>query len=100
LSKCKGEFTGKVKKPEDIPANPDKTYKRKFKGFGDWLGTGRLSNRFRKYRPFREAREFVRKIELKNGNEWNKYCKAQIPHKGTKPRDLPSTPALNDRRDR
>jgi hypothetical protein len=28
-------------KPEDIPSNPDKTYKQEgWKGFGDWLGTG------------------------------------------------------------
>jgi hypothetical protein len=36
LEYCKSE-----QKPEDIPSNPDKTYKQNgWKGYGDWLGTG------------------------------------------------------------
>ncbi|MCK5536604.1 MAG: hypothetical protein KAI79_07240, partial [Bacteroidales bacterium] len=41
-----------------------------------------------KWRPFEEAREFVRSLRLENGNEWKLYCKKQ----NSKPRDIPSTP--------
>ena len=32
------------KKPPDIPANPARTYKKDWKGIGDWLGTGNIAN--------------------------------------------------------
>src|SRR5207249_4293223 len=47
-------------KPEDIPSNPDKTYGAEFKGMGDWLGTRTIATHKRRYRPFAEARDFVR----------------------------------------
>jgi hypothetical protein len=30
------------KKPQDIPANPARQYRKEWKGLGDWLGTGRV----------------------------------------------------------
>ena len=36
---------------------------------------------------FYEAREFVRKLRLKNRDEWRKYCKS-----GNKPKNIPSNP--------
>jgi len=41
-----------------------------------------------KWRPFEEAREFVRSLGLENGNEWKEYCKKNK----LKPIDIPSTP--------
>jgi len=32
------------KKPRDVPANPRNAYKKEFKGWGDWLGTGRIAS--------------------------------------------------------
>ena len=40
----------------------------------------------KKYRPFKEARKFVRSLDLKKENEWNVYCKS-----GKKPADIPLT---------
>jgi hypothetical protein len=40
----------------------------------DWLGAGR---RIGNWRPFNEARVFVRSLELKNGGEWNAYCRSK-----------------------
>ena len=72
------------KKPNNIPADPWKTYKNQgWIEVGDWLGSGRT----RHYRPFTEAREFVRKLNLKNHKEWEEYCKL-----GNKPDDIPSYP--------
>ena len=74
-------------KPDDIPQKPERTYKKEWKGYGDWLGNGTVATQNRVYRPFKEAREFVRKLGLKNANEWYGYCKS-----GNKPDDIPSAP--------
>ena len=58
---------------------------------GDWLGTGRT----RQFRPYKEAREFVRKLGLKNTNEWIKYCKS-----GKKPKDIPWDPSKAYKKER
>ena len=42
----------------------------------------------RNWRPFEEARKFVRSLDLKKENEWRVYCKS-----GKKPADIPATPA-------
>jgi hypothetical protein len=55
-------------KPGDIPTNPHRAYKHDgWISWGDWLGTGAVANTGREYRPFAEAREFVRSIGLKSG---------------------------------
>ncbi|OWK37390.1 DEAD/DEAH box helicase [Fimbriiglobus ruber] len=40
-----------------------------------------------KYRPFAEARAFVRSLGLKSQREWSDYCKS-----GRRPVDIPTTP--------
>jgi hypothetical protein len=74
-------------KPEYVPSHPNGTYKKEFKGYGDFLGTGNISPKDKAYRSFKEAREFVRALKLKNNKEWVAYCKS-----GNKPDDIPSTP--------
>ena len=54
---------------------------------GDWLGTGRIADRLREFRPFKKAREFVRRLGLKSRAEWSDYCKS-----GKKPADIPANP--------
>jgi superfamily II DNA or RNA helicase len=79
--------------PKDIPANPDNTYSdRGWQGIGDWLGTGRIADRLKKYRSFRDARAFVQKLKLKNAAEWFAYSHGQIPRLGSLPEDIPATP--------
>ena len=79
------EWAKSDQRPPDIPTNPQRTYKDKgWNKFGDWLGTGILATKDRKYRPFKEAREFVRGLGLKNTDEWNKWvrsseCPSDIP---------------------
>ena len=58
-------------KPDNIPTKPDRTYKDQgWNGYGDWLGTGTIAPFNRVYRPFQEARDFVRQFQLKNHQEW------------------------------
>jgi len=90
---CKGKIPKKGKLPEDIPANPSGTYKNKgWKGMGDWLGTGYVSPRLRKYRPFVKARAFARSLQLKNQSEWAAYCKGFLTQKRCLPIDIPASP--------
>jgi hypothetical protein len=81
------EYCKSGKKPDDIPTDPSRTYKNNFKGNGDWLGTGTVAPKDRVYRPFKEAREFVRSLGLKNYIEWGELVKS-----GNIPNDIPRAP--------
>lgn len=73
-------------KPNDIPTNPNRTYKDEgWKDFGDWLGTGAIATRSKEYKSFLDARKFVHSLQLKSGSEWREYCKL-----GKKPSDIPA----------
>ena len=61
------------KKPDDIPSNPQLSYKKHWKGWGDWLGTGTIAKQLRTYRSFDDARTFARTLNLKSQNEWNEF---------------------------
>ena len=73
--------------PKDIPSNPNQVYKKEWKNMGDWLGTGNISDRYKVFRPYKDAREFVRALNLKGRKGWIEYCES-----GNKPDDIPTTP--------
>ena len=77
------------KRPSDIPSHPDIFYAEEWKGMGDWTGTNTFGTRYRKLRSFKDAREYVRKLELKSQAEWTAWKK-----KGNKPDDIPASPNL------
>ena len=82
------DFTKGGHLPSDIPACPNRTYKDNgWINWGDWLGTGAISSRLRKYRPFKKAREYARDLSLKNVEEWYNFCKS-----GLLPPDIPASP--------
>ena len=75
-------------KPDDIPANPPQIYKNQgWVGWGDWCGTGTIASFNRTYRPFKEARTFVRSLALKSKTEWAEWFKSNA-----KPDDIPADP--------
>ena len=91
---CRGQLPEKGKRPSDIPFKPERTYSGNgWIGYGDWVGTGAIANFNRTYRPFEEARAFVHALELKSTDEWNRYCRGQMPEKGMRPPDIPTTPS-------
>ena len=90
---CKGELSGKGKKPVDIPAAPWHIYQGKgWISWGDWLGTGYVAPPMRRYSAFRRARAFVRRLALRSQQEWLEYCQGRIPGKGRRPADIPVRP--------
>lgn len=73
------EYAKSDKRPADIPSSPPHVYKSQWKGWKDWVGT--------QWRPFGEARKFVRGLGLRNQQEWREYIKS-----GEKPDDIPAYP--------
>ena len=66
------------KKPSDIPSNPQLNYKKEWVSWGDFLGTGNISNVDKMYIPFKEARRFAIKLDSKvvmNGSSLQKKIK-------------------------
>ena len=90
---CEGQMARLGRLPEDIPTKPFRTYANKgWAGMGDWLGTGRIADRLKVYRPFREARAFAGKLKLKNFSEWVAFTKGYMPRLGKLPLDIPAYP--------
>jgi len=80
-------FCKERKLPDNIPRNPDYVYKKNWKSWGNWLGTGRISPADRNFRPFQKARMFIHSLKLKNKQEWNSYSKSE-----SRPIDIPANP--------
>ncbi len=96
LAFCKGEIAGKPSLPSDIPFNVVRYYKhRGWKGMGDWLGTGNISNREKRFRPFIRARSFARSLGLKSLKDWQGYRAGRLRGLPAIPDDIPSNPAHN-----
>ena len=81
------EWCKSGEKPNDIPANPPRTYKQQWESWGHWLGTGRLADQYKVYRTFEDARKYVHGLKLKNIDQWKNWCKS-----GQKPDDIPARP--------
>lgn len=67
-------------RPRNIPSNPDRIYKKQWKGWADWLGTAPM--------PFLEARDFARSLGIYRRDEWVSYIKEH-----GLPRGIPKSPS-------
>jgi len=73
------------KLPKDIPVVPRVVYKNKgWKSMGNFLGTGRVSSNLRKYRSFKKAKIYAKKLNIKSHNDWIQHSKL-----GKLPKDIP-----------
>lgn len=76
-------------RPANIPSNPNVCYCGEgWTGYGDFLGTGQIAYHRLKKRPFVEAREFARSLNLKNMKVWNAWAESEA-----RPADIPASPA-------
>ena len=88
--KVVGEWYGlKENRPSNIPSQPKNTYRDLgWSGWGDFLGIEGYKPKDEDWLPFNEARSFVRKLGLKNINEWYEVLKTdKIPY------NIPHSPA-------
>ncbi|MBL1243962.1 MAG: DEAD/DEAH box helicase family protein [Sulfurimonas sp.] len=90
---CVGKIPNLEKKPEDIPRDPEGRYKKDWINWNDWLtgDTGKVQG---EWRPFKEAKEFVRGLNLGGQVEWKKYCKGELTGYEQKPYNIPTSPAM------
>ena len=90
---CKGKMARLGGLPLDIPASPNKVYADKgWMGYGDWLGTGRIADQLKEFRPFPQARAFARSLNLRSSNEWKAFCRGEMPQRGRLPPDISAWP--------
>ena len=77
------------KLPNDIPRDPPYIYKKQgtWKGWGDFIGSGNISNQDRKFMSFSEAKKLVQKLGIKTQTQYDKFSIS-----GKRPNDLPSLP--------
>ena len=73
------------KLPSDIPVNVKKVYKSEFKSMGDWLGTGRVADKFKIFKTYNEAKKYIHPLNILSAKDWGIYAKS-----GSKPEDIPS----------
>jgi superfamily II DNA or RNA helicase len=80
------KWTQSGAKPDDIPARPEKVYADKgWISYCDWLGNGRRTRGA--WRPFKQARAFVRTLGLMSQPQWRAYRKSD-----ERPADIPADP--------
>ncbi|MBR8082611.1 DUF559 domain-containing protein [Burkholderia vietnamiensis] len=74
--------------PSDLPVAPDAAYKTEWKGWGAFLGTGRVATQNRRYRSYEEARAWARGEGIETSADW--LVRIQKPM----PDDIPRTPEV------
>ena len=90
---CRDGLPGKPKLLADVPAAAASHYDGQgWVSWGDWLGTGAVSNNDREFWPFRRARVFARRLKLQSGKGWIEYAAGRMKHKGLRPPQIPSNP--------
>jgi hypothetical protein len=72
-------------RPDDIPTNPNTTYKDSWISWGDFLGTGYFSRK--NMLSHEEARNFAHNLKFSNVRDWEKWRKS-----GERPDNIPSNP--------
>jgi len=79
--------------PMDIPRHPERIFKKEWKGWGDWLGTGTISVNVKaaNWKSFEDARQIVREVaekhNIKNYQDW-----INAKNSGLIPDDIPKYP--------
>ena len=56
------------KRPQNFPSNPETTYKDEWTDWDDFLGTGNISTKKRKWMSFQEAKDFIQRQSLQTSS--------------------------------
>jgi superfamily II DNA or RNA helicase len=72
-----------------LPVSPQRIYKNKgWENWGNWLGSGNISSHKINFLSFNKAREYTRKFNLQNQQEWKIFSKTKRPNY------IPSSPPV------
>jgi hypothetical protein len=74
--------------PNDIPRNPWSKYKNEIESTAIFLGTGRIADRLKVFRTYKDAKEYAHSLNLRTTLEWLKHIQSK-----DFPKDLPKRPA-------
>jgi superfamily II DNA or RNA helicase len=64
------EFIKSINCPAGFPSNPNSTYKKQWKGLGDFLGTNTISPQDMVFYSYEEAKRYVIKNKIRNKEEY------------------------------
>jgi superfamily II DNA or RNA helicase len=79
-------FINSKERPYNLPYKPERTYENEgWIGLRDFIGSNPGWDGT--FKPFIEAREYVRGLKIRNQKAWNKYTKTK-----EKPSDIPASP--------
>ena len=82
------DYVKSKKIPLNIHKSPARFYKNKgWVSMGDWLGTGKVADHLKVFKPFSEVKDIVKKLGLKSQKEWYEFTKSE-----KKPIDVPYKP--------
>jgi superfamily II DNA or RNA helicase len=70
-------------RPQDIPTNPQRSYKEDWVSWQDWLGNDYQTS----FLNFHQARKVARSLKCKSREDWRKLCR-----ENRKPIGIPSSP--------
>lgn len=70
--------------PRDVPSNPDKKYVKDWKSWGDFLQTGFVAYKLRKWLPFREVKKWAKLNNIRTRDAW-----FEARRKGNLPNNIP-----------
>jgi len=71
IEHCKGP-----KRNPLIPQDPRAVYNNQWKGYGDWLGTGRIAYKDIQWISFSKSREIITKYGLESNRDWRNFTKS------------------------
>lgn len=86
-SQLKWKETHKRLNPDGIPLSPNRVYKKEFKSWGDFLGTGRIANKDREFLSYEDASAWAREEGIFSSEEW--FYRARLGF----PSNIPVSPS-------
>lgn len=81
------EYSKTLERPKDIPVAPQLVYKKYWKGWGDFLGTGTIASQNRIFLKYKNVREFAHKLQFLSKKEWYEWAKTNA-----RPQSIPADP--------
>jgi hypothetical protein len=83
---------GLLARPDGVPNNPDQIYSGQWQGLNDFIGTPKPRTVDRTWRPFKQAKEYVRSLNLSSYKEYREWTKGNLKNKPIFPDDIPAHP--------
>ena len=62
---------------DDIPTQPHIHFKKEWKSWGEFLGTGNISSKLKEFKSYEEAKEYAQSLKLTGQRAWFKLAKSK-----------------------